>query len=134
MEQDEKEIIREALQRYLADEAPDQLEELAIVFEDVYEVVDLGVRVEDRPDTAAGETGLAFGPGMVSGTVITTACWIAVALFRTARSVIRDARKSWAKKALIRQWDELESELTSRGVEREMLGKLRNVMQRILAL
>ncbi len=134
MEQDEKEIVRETLQRYLEDEAPDQLEELAIVFDDVYEVVDRGVRIEDRPETSEGESGLAFDPGMVSGTVITTACWIAVAFFRAARSFIRDVRKSWAKKAIIRQWDELESELASQGVERELLAKLRNTMQRILAL
>ncbi len=120
----EREIVRQAVRAFLEAEQPSKLMEFDVVFDDVYFTI--GEKLGDESAAAAAQAGagLPFDAGMVSGTVISTACWIAVTLAKTCLDTQGDERAEILDRA--------EAQLASWTKKPGLVTKLRNSIQRLL--
>jgi hypothetical protein len=125
MDLDRKAVLHTAVRTFLEAEASDQLEEFEVVFDDVYDAIDARVNAKLQEDRAEGELGVPFDAGMVTGTIISTACWIGYTLLI---AVTKYAAKIRFADAL----DRAEGELRQRGVDRAMLHRIREVFQGVI--
>lgn len=121
---DLKSALRRAVRQYLDAEEPERVEEFEIVFDDVFLVVEGRLREKQPKLKTSGESGIPFDPGMVAGTVISSACWIGFSLL-TAASEYATKRK------LAEVLDQAEDELKGAGVNAKMLHRLRHIIQGI---
>lgn len=122
---DKKNVLRHAVRQYLKRDAPHQLDEFDVVFDDVYGIVDRRIQETARTQGSADEDGLPFDAGMFIGTAITTACWIGMYLLL---AVIKYAGKFGVEAALDRGVEEL----AKRGVDENILRKLRTILLGII--
>ena len=121
----EKSLAQRAVQEYFAAEAPERLEEVDFVFSDVYDAMMSQLQRKQVLNANAIDGGIPFDAGLIEGTIISTACWIAVNL------VIAAAKYS-AKRGTAAALDYAEEELTKQGVNPTVLSRLRQIVQGIV--
>ena len=92
MNVDRREILRQGVRGYLESQFPDLTEEYDAVFEDVYDTIELRLKQDSEYVSPREEAGLGFEAGLVTGTIISIACWIGIKFLIAATKVT--ARKN----------------------------------------
>jgi hypothetical protein len=120
-----KDIIRTSVREYLEGESPAKLEEFDLVFDGVYRTIEKRMAGQDAKVPSSDDGGLAFDAGVVVGTPISIACWIAAIL-------VKGFIKGYAKEELPKRLDKIESALASRTNQPELVHRLRRIVERTL--
>lgn len=124
MDYDGQAVVRKTVRKYLETEDPKRLEEFEEVFDDVFEIVRL--RIDGGTDADSLERlddgeGVPFDAGVLQGTAITVACWIATCLSVAA---LKYAGKSITEEHLSR----LSDQLIERGAAERIVRKIQTIL------
>ena len=120
-----KEILRRTVHSYVEGECPDRLEELDVVFDDVYATIDRRMQESTQESAETANGGLPFDVGTVAlGTAITAACLVGAALLRASL-------KYFGKRGLRKELDRVEKALASRIDRSDLVHKVRVIVEGI---
>lgn len=127
---DPREFIRRALYDYFEEQAPDDLEELNVVFDTTYGMLLEEVGDPDASSQGARGVGLPIDAAFVEGALVASGIWITA-------NLVHGALRSRGREALSRRLDDLErwlgDELAGRGEELELLRGVRERVEAVLA-
>ncbi len=122
---DSRTAVRGVVRDYLGSQPDEDPEELEVVFDDVYDTLERRFAERDEGERGAATDGLPFDTGLVSGTVISMTCFVAMALLTAA---IKAESKSLAKRML----DRIEEKLTHQTGKPKMVCDIRRRIEHIL--
>ena len=122
---DSRTAVRVVVRDYLGSQPDVDPEELEVVFDDVYDTLERRFAEGGEAERGAVDDGLPFDASLVSGTVISMTCFVAMALLTAA---IKAEGKSLAKRML----DRIEEKLTRQTGKPKMVHDIRRRIEHIL--